>query len=201
MRIPLCPPWVKVGLLACWNRSGRWCMRRAPRFSRSACAFEDARSWLLGIMLLYWHRSSRGGTLRSLARSISSSTLGLYYLFLLMLYRICSHGSRLDRSAFGKIEEATKGSVETWILSAVVGPFFIQDSMGKPAAPSDMPKPLRVTPAPQQKGDSLALPMSSGDQLGHPVHGIFKGQSVRNLEHSLRLGVAAAFAGSISVCR
>ncbi|CAE7242440.1 CACNA1G [Symbiodinium necroappetens] len=26
------------------------------------------------------------------------------------------------------------------------------DSMGKPAAPSDMPKPLRVTPAPQQKG-------------------------------------------------
>ena len=31
--------------------------------------------------------------------------------------------------------------------------------MGKPAAPSDMPKPLRVTPVPHQKGGSLALPM------------------------------------------
>ena len=171
-------------------------MRRAPRFSRSACSKLAPR----------YHAAVLAQVIKGRHIEILSQVnlkLDSWPILFILAYAISDllAWKRLDRSAFGKIEESTKGSVETWILSAVVGPFFIQDSMGKPAAPSDMPKPLRVTPAPQQKGDSLALPMSSGDQLGHPVHGIFKGQSVRNLEHSLRLGVAAAFAGSISVCR
>ena len=57
----------------------------------STMTFVDAR-WLLGIMLLFWHRSSKGGTLRSLARSVSSSMLGRYY------FRLCYIGSA-DRAA------------------------------------------------------------------------------------------------------